>query len=449
MPAVWLMAMSLTGSVAVSPTVVAVSVASRRQMASVASGGTVTTTDTDTLRRRRRHVIGSGAVLIALSGPGQTAGFSVFVDPLTDALDVSRNSLTFAYLVGTLAASTTGGWLGRRFDQVGVGRGLRLVTGALTLALLLASASVHIVMLTVAIYGLRSFGQTGMPLSASVFVANAVRERRGAALGALTALGGSAIPLTPLLGDRLIAVLGWRAAWWVLAGVVVVVGMVMSRRVTRLETDGIGAGNVGNTVDDTMAADFALGRDVIWGWAVVTAGFVSSGFVATGLGFHQVAILGERGLSSAAAAGNFVPQSIASVVTALTVGRLVDRVPARVVVPFNMAVLALAALSIGRVDSSVTAAGYGIAVGMAAAATAASEGALIARWIPSGVLGTWRGRMTSVMVVSTALAPYVFSLVADVTGSFTTTVQLAAIVPATVAAIAVVAPLPLVEHHSG
>jgi hypothetical protein len=33
-------------------------------------------------------VIAVGAGLYALSGPGQTAGFSVFVDPLTDALDI-------------------------------------------------------------------------------------------------------------------------------------------------------------------------------------------------------------------------------------------------------------------------------------------------------------------------------------------------------------------------
>ncbi|MDA2959002.1 MAG: MFS transporter [Actinomycetota bacterium] len=402
-----------------------------------------TTTDDNLLRRRRRHVIGSGAVLIALSGPGQTAGFSVFVDPLTEALDVSRNTLTFAYLVGTLAASTTGGWLGRRLDRVGVGRGLRLVSTALMAALLLASASMNIVMLTVAIYGLRSFGQTGMPLSASVFVAKAVRERRGAALGALTALGGSAIPATPLLGDRLIDAFGWRAAWWVLAGIVAVVGLTMSRRIARLESDGIGAGTEAGAEHDADGDEASgLTRDALWGWAVVTAGFVSAGFVATGLGFHQIAILGERGLSSSSAAGNFVPQSLASVVTALVVGRLVDRVPARVVVPFNMAVLALAAVSIGWVSSPLSAAAYGVAVGMAAAATAASEGALIARWIPAGILGTWRGRMTSVMVVSTALAPYAFSLLADATGSFTTTVRLAALVPLTVATVALVAPLP-------
>ena len=153
------------------------------------SGDTAATTTID-------H--GTGAVLIALSGPGQTAGFSVFVDPLTENLDVTRGQLTFAYLVGTLAASTTGTWLGRVIDRRGVAKVVPGVALGLCLATVLAALSTHLVMLTVAIYGLRSFGQTGMPLAASVFVAKNVVHRRGAALGLLTALGGSTIALTPV-----------------------------------------------------------------------------------------------------------------------------------------------------------------------------------------------------------------------------------------------------------
>jgi len=83
------------------------------------------------------------------------------------------------------------------------------------------AASVNIVMLTVAVYGLRSFGQTGMTLSASVFVARSVERRRGAALGLLTAVGGSAIALTPLIGSRLVDAIGWRWAWMVLGAMAV------------------------------------------------------------------------------------------------------------------------------------------------------------------------------------------------------------------------------------
>ena len=75
-----------------------------------------------TPQQQRRSIIGTGAVLIALSGPGQTAGFSVLVDPLTENLDVTRGQLTFTYLLRSLVASTTGTWLGRVIDRRGDGK---------------------------------------------------------------------------------------------------------------------------------------------------------------------------------------------------------------------------------------------------------------------------------------------------------------------------------------
>jgi MFS family permease len=393
-----------------------------------------------TRNRRRRSIILTGAVLIALSGPGQTAGFSVFVDPITEALDVTRSQLTFAYLVGTLAASTTGTWLGRRLDRDGVASGLRLVAIALGTAAVLAALSPNLIVLTVAIYGLRSFGQTGMTLSASVFVAKNVVERRGAALGLLTAVGGSAIALTPLIASRLIPEFGWRTTWVLLGAVVVVVGLITSTRMVRLRLEH--PNPLEEPVDeasDELLAPRNLRRN---GFLVVTAGYATTGFVSTALAFHQIAVLGERGISATAAAGNFVPQSLAAAAVALGVGRLVDRVPGRIVIPVDMVLLAAAVGSVSFVDSNLGAVGFGIALGSAASAMAASEGTLLARWIGTATLGTWRGRMTSLMVISTAIAPFAFTLIADAAGSFSAAARLVVILPLAVAIIALLTPLP-------
>jgi sugar phosphate permease len=398
-----------------------------------------------TPQQQRRSIIGTGAVLIALSGPGQTAGFSVFVDPLTENLDVTRGQLTFAYLLGTLAASTTGTWLGRVIDRRGVAKVVPGVALGLCLATVLAALSTHLVMLTVAIYGLRSFGQTGMPLAASVFVAKNVVHRRGAALGLLTALGGSTIALTPFIAARVIPRIGWQATWILEGVVVVLMGLVMVGVICRLRLEHPHADEQ-EIVDRSVATDEPrhLRRN---GFLVVTFGYATTGFVSTALAFHQIAVLGERGLSAAAAATNFLPQSVASALVALVVGRLVDRVPSRIVVPFSMLTLMVAVLSLTFVNSAVGAVGFGIALGSAAATMAASEGALLARWIGRETLGTWRGRMTSVMVISTAIAPFVFSLLADWAGSYTSAARLVAVLPVIAGAIAIVTPLPSDRHR--
>ena len=396
-------------------------------------------------QQHRRSIIGTGAVLIALSGPGQTAGFSVFVDPLTEHLDVSRGQLTFAYLVGTLAASTTGTWLGRVIDRRGVAPVLPWVALALCLATVLASVSTNLAMLTIAIYGLRSFGQTGMPLSASVFVAKNILQRRGAALGLLTALGGSTISLTPFIAARLIPSLGWKTTWVVEGLFVLLMGLVMSMVIRRLRLEH-------PHVDDEAAAPASAETQIPSnlrrnGFLVVTFGYATTGFVSTALAFHQIAVLGERGLSPAAAASNFLPQSISAAIVALTIGRLVDRVPGRIVVPFAMLVMSVAVISLTLVGSQLGAIGFAIALGSAAASMAASEGALLARWIGRETLGTWRGRMTSVMVVSTAVAPFTFSVLADWVGSYSSAARLMVLLPIAAGVIAVCTPLPADEDQ--
>ena len=396
-------------------------------------------------QQHRRSIIGTGAVLIALSGPGQTAGFSVFVDPLTEHLDVSRGQLTFAYLVGTLAASTTGTWLGRVIDRRGVAPVLPWVALALCVSTMLASVSTNLVMLTVAIYGLRSFGQTGMPLSASVFVAKNILQRRGAALGLLTALGGSTISLTPFIAARLIPSLGWKTTWVVEGVFVLMMGLVMSVVIRRLRLE---HPHVDDEAADSASAETKIPRNLRRnGFLVVTFGYATTGFVSTALAFHQIAVLGERGLSPAAAASNFLPQSISAAIVALTIGRLVDRVPGRIVVPFAMLVMSIAVMSLTFVGSRLGAIGFAVALGSAAASMAASEGALLARWIGRETLGTWRGRMTSVMVISTAIAPFTFSVLTDWVGSYSSAARLMVLLPITAGLIAVCTPLPADENR--
>jgi sugar phosphate permease len=104
--------------------------------------------------------------------------------------------------------------------------------------------------------------------------------------------------------------------------------------------------------------------------------------------------------------------------------------------------LTVATLVVTRVEGAVAAAAFGMLLGSATAATASSEGALLARWVGTERLGTWRGRMLTAVVIGTALAPLGFELLATATGSFSAAARLLAIVPACVAVGALVTRLP-------
>jgi MFS family permease len=402
-----------------------------------------------TAARQRFRLVAIGAGLYALSGPGQTAGFSVFVDPVTAALDISRGQLTAGYLVATLLAAPSGIWLGRQLDHRNIATVIRTVGAGLAIALGIAAASPALWMLIIGIFGLRLFGQTGFTLTSSVHVARSITHRRGAALGALAAAGGAAITLTPLVASRLIPHLGWRYTWLLLAVIVLVAAHALARAVITTPTqidptpdDNNSHGTPAATIEDSTIADGGLVRRRRSAFVVVAAGYATTAAVSTALGFHQIAILEERGLTAGAAAANFLPQSLAAATVALSIGRIVDHVNGRIMIPICMTLLTAALLTIRLVHSAPTAILYGIILGSAAASMGASEGTLLARWLGTNTLGKVRGRLMATIVTASAVGPLAFTALADLTGSYTNAAAATIALPISVSLLAAIAPLP-------
>ena len=82
----------------------------------------------------------AGTIGIWFSIPGQTIGISVFTDPLKDALGLSRNEFSNAYMIGTIMSALAIGKAGFWFDRYGA----RWVAfgAAIGIALTIALASI-------------------------------------------------------------------------------------------------------------------------------------------------------------------------------------------------------------------------------------------------------------------------------------------------------------------
>ncbi|PKQ14372.1 MAG: MFS transporter, partial [Actinobacteria bacterium HGW-Actinobacteria-8] len=90
-------------------------------------------------------MVGFSALALAATGPGQTVGISLFIDPLIEELGVSRSSISTSYLLGTLAGAIALPWIGRALDRYGVRRTMAVigfVFGAVLIALSLISSVV-------------------------------------------------------------------------------------------------------------------------------------------------------------------------------------------------------------------------------------------------------------------------------------------------------------------
>ncbi|WP_017602413.1 MFS transporter [Nocardiopsis lucentensis] len=367
------------------------------------------------------RIVVASALVLALSGPGQTAGIAVFVDHVIADLGVGRSAVSLAYMVGTLAGALALPWIGRAVDRFGVQRVLALVALGFGGFLLLLACVQEVVGLTVGFVGVRALGQGGMSMIATTAVAISVTRNRGFLLGLVSSLGAAGISLFPLLAERVITVLDWRytfaaegvliwaivlpLAWWGLRGT----GRALEGAAS--PADGSHGGDEGGSWPLR-----AITRTSIF-WAMAS-GVACSGLVATAVFFHQISILGEQGLSATEAAANFLPQTVAGLGAAMLFGSAADRLSPKVLMSAAMAMHAGALALLPVVTPGLGAVLYGVVLGSAAAGARAIESAALPYYFGTANLGSLRGLTQSIAVASTAVGPILLSLAHGWAGSY-------------------------------
>ncbi|MFE3460271.1 MFS transporter [Nocardiopsis aegyptia] len=389
---------------------------------------------------------------MALSGPGQTAGISVFVDHMIADLGVGRSAVSLAYMVGTLGGALGLPWIGRAVDRFGVRRVLAFVAAGFGAFLVALACVQEVVGLTVGFVGARALGQGGMTLIATTAVAISVTRNRGALLGITSSVGAAGISLFPLLAERLIALVGWRYTFaaeavlvWVLVVPIVVWGL---RGVVRAESAPDASGPGGSTT--TPAQEWPLRAivrtSVFWAMAAAVA---CSGLVSTAVFFHQISVLGEQGLTATQAAANFLPQTVAGLGAALLFGAAADRYSPKLLLSSAMGLHAAALLVLPLVGPGPSALAYGIALGSAASGARAVESAALPYYFGTANLGSLRGLTQSIVVASTAVGPILLSLAYQWAGSYRPGLMGLALLCAVVAVAVLFARRPRPRSHHG
>lgn len=380
------------------------------------------------------------AITLGMTAPGQTAGVSVFIDPMMAGLDITRSQVAGAYLVGTLAGAWTMPWFGRLMDRRGMRFVLTAVGTAFAVVLALMSGVVGLVTLALGFIGIRMLGQGALSLISTTAVAHWFDRRRGQAVGWSAAGGQAIMTVAPLALAGVIAVVGWRRAWVVAAVVVGVVCVAIARFAMHDRP-----ADLGEHVDGVPPSEHEPERPA-WGatraeavrapmfWALA-GGVIATGLIGTALAFHQVSILGEQGLTPLEAAANFIPQTAAGLVATLATGVLVDHVRPRIVLAVSMASLAAAILMLPAVSPGVTAGLYGAAFGAAGGSARALEAGALPRIFGTLHLGSIRGVVMTLTVLGTAVAPFLVSLGRDLTGSYLPVLRLLLVLPAAVVAV--------------
>ena len=336
--------------------------------------------------------------------------------------------------------------VGSLLDRFGVRRTMAVI-GVVFGAVLLGLAAVsEIVGLTAGFVGIRMAGQGALGLTATTATALWFNRKRGLAVGLVASIGSAGISLAPVGLERLIAAHGWQTAWvveglavWAIVIPLALLGMRDRPADVGQLPDGEPPGARTNASDWGLTRKEAARSPFFW---IVAAGVAATGMLATAVAFHQISLLGERGLSPAAAAANFLPQTAAALVATLVTGVLIDRLNPRLITAGAMMSLTGGLIWGAFVTPGWSAIGFGIAIGAAGGSIRSVEAATFPRYFGILHLGAIRGLVSAVGVGSSAFGPVLFAVVHDVTGDYLPALLGSAPVPLViaVAALAVAPP---------
>ena len=390
-------------------------------------------------------ILAAGTIGILMSIPGQTMGVSVFTESLLSDLQINRNSLSLAYLVGTLGSGLIITRAGKLYDKhgarvmafiAGVMLGLMLVyltridrlVDSMLGAAWISPALLTFVLLAIGFWGIRFFGQGLLTMVSRNMVMKWFNRRRGlanAVLGIFSALGFS---VAPKILDQVILRLEWRGAWIFLA---ILVGIVFALFVLLIfrdnpeecgcEPDGkLGKVKKGRRPPSLPDHDFTLkeARLTIAFWAF-TLGLSLSALYISGLTFHVVSVFEASGLTREQGLGIFIPTSLIAVGIQFLGGYASDFIRLKFLLLLFALGMALSILGLTMLGDFSLAywmiiAGNGVVWGLYTVLI----GVTWPRFYGLKNLGAISGFSLSWTVIGSALGPYMFSLSMDITGSY-------------------------------
>ena len=281
-----------------------------------------------------------GTIGVFASVPGQTVGVSVFTDPLKDALGLTRNQFSNAYMIGTLVSSFFVSRAGVLFDRYGARYVAFFATLILACALLLCSVSVQISegiqsllnikswavpfgLITTLFFLMRFSGQGVLTMASRNMVMMWFDKNRGK----VNSISSIAISLgfssSPILLNRLIEDNGWELSWQLLALSLVIFSFFILQLYRNkpedfhLQVDGalIPEDEVELEAKElNLTLKEAIRTRLFWMFGLILA---FNSFLITGFTFHVISIFSSQGYSKGQAIAIFLPISVIAITVSL------------------------------------------------------------------------------------------------------------------------------------
>lgn len=387
-------------------------------------------------------IVGIANIGIFSSGPGQSHTFSVFVEPISQDLQLSSASIASAYGLATLIAAFLLPYMGKIIDRYGARVSLIIISIILGISCIFFGAASNFLMLTVGFGFLRFFGQGSLMLGCANLVSQWFDSKRGFAMS-LMALGfGMSMAIHPPVSQFLIDQYGWKYAWIIL-GISTWIIMVPALFILAwnnpenigLKPDGVKKSNLKNDEVETIEGlnlTEALKENSFY---ILAAMWFGMAMLVTTLHFYQVTILTNQGITTEFAASLFTVSAFAMVVFMPLVGKFFDNFPTKYVLATGLLINSISLISITYSSSDAYSLFYAVSFGINNAFSMTMFGYIWPRYFGRKHLGSIQGTGQMIGVIGASLGPLPVGFAIDYLGSSLITIRYLSVYPIIMAVI--------------
>ena len=357
--------------------------------------------------------LATGIILAFGSAFGQTWFISLSAGEIRAEFGLSDGEWGGIYTIATLASALLLLSRGSLADTMPLSRLAPLVASVFALAALGMAFGQSVWILGLSVFLLRFCGQGMFTHIAATAMGRWFVANRGRAI----AIKGLGFPLGemvwPLVFVLLIATIGWRSSWMIVAGIIAL-GLLPALMLL-LSQDRAPQGQGGETGSTGLEGRHWTRSEVLshWLFPALTPLMLTPGFIGTVVFFHQVHIAEVKGWSLTQMAVAYPVYASVTIVVSILTGWACDRFGSQELLPIVFVPMGLAMFLIGPAAASIM---WVVALAVMAL-TQGMVGTLWGAFLPfvygTKNLGAVRSMNVALMVLSTAIGPGVTGWLID------------------------------------
>ena len=355
-----------------------------------------------------------GFAIIFFASYGQTFFISIFNAEIRDFYQLSDGQFGLVYALGTVSSSLILVGFAKLIDHID----LRFYSFIISLGLAIACLGVYIlynsvVFLFFIIFALRFFGQGAMSHAGETTMARYFGKNRGKAISVGTFGGMIGVMILPLIVVYFTKIIGWQHVWLVASLSILI--FFLPLLFLSLQDQNIRHSNFTESIKDNEESKRWKTREVVVDkkFYVYLPLSIATAFISTGLTFHQIFIINQKGWTMDMLGSSYVFLGIFSIIGLIFGGPIIDKYNTKKIILFALLPLFLGVLTLIFFDSYFSMLVYMSLLGLNLGITAPFIGSLWAELYGLESLGSVKALLHACGVFASALSPVIFGYIID------------------------------------